>query len=157
LAGRGYPTADERVAFLAAAAKAARPVRTLRGVLHATGRRVAEVLALAPEPVDPAGRAAVSETLEKRRQGVCRAVPVPAGPPHQLGLVRGLREAQRRGNGHADRPLRPWSRMTARRQATRASWLRTPKGPAAGDYARQNGLRPSRQASAELRPMSLSA
>ena len=34
---------------------------------------------------------------------------------------------------------------------------RTPKGPAAGDYVRQNGLRPSCQASAELRPMSLSA
>ena len=32
-----------------------------------------------------------------------------------------------------------------------------PQGPAAGDYVRQNGLRPSCQASAELRPMSLSA
>ena len=34
---------------------------------------------------------------------------------------------------------------------------RIPLGPAAGGYVRQNDLRPSCQASAELRPMSLSA
>ena len=45
---RLYLTADERVAFLAAAAKAARPVRTLCGVLHTIGCRVSEALALTP-------------------------------------------------------------------------------------------------------------
>ena len=43
---RLYLTADERVAFLAAAAKAARPVRTFCGVLHTTGCRVSEARTL---------------------------------------------------------------------------------------------------------------
>jgi integrase/recombinase XerD len=115
---RLYLTADERAAFLAAAAKAARPVRTLCGVLHATGCRVSEALALAPEHVDLTGRAVVFESLKKRRRGVHRAVPVPPGLLDQLDLVHGVREAQRRGKGHADRPLWPWSRMTAWRQVT---------------------------------------
>ena len=45
---RLYLTAEERRAFLAAAAKAARPVRTLCGVLHTTGCRISEALALTP-------------------------------------------------------------------------------------------------------------
>ena len=43
---RLYLTAAERVAFLAAAALAAGPVRTFCGVLHTTGCRVSEALAL---------------------------------------------------------------------------------------------------------------
>ena len=113
-----YVTADERVAFLAAAAKAARPARTLCGVLHTTGCRVSEALALTPEHVDLPGKAVVFETLKKRRRGVYRAVPVPPGLLDQLDLVHGLREAQRRGKGHADQPLWPWSRMTAWRRVT---------------------------------------
>ena len=74
-------------------------------MLHTTGCRVSEALALTPERVDLAGRAVVLETLKKRRQGVFRAVPVPAGLLDQLDLVHGLREAQRRGKGHSDRPL----------------------------------------------------
>jgi integrase/recombinase XerD len=52
---RLYLTAEERRAFLAAAAKAARPVRTLCGVLHTTGCRISETLALTPERVDLTG------------------------------------------------------------------------------------------------------
>ena len=37
---RLYLTADERLAFMAAAARAARPVRTLCAVLHTTGCRI---------------------------------------------------------------------------------------------------------------------
>src|SRR4051794_7071472 len=76
---RLYLTAEERRAFLAAAAKAARPVRTLCGVLHTTGCRVSKALALTPERVDLAGKAVVFESLKKRRRGVYRAVPVPPG------------------------------------------------------------------------------
>src|SRR4051794_8744446 len=115
---RLYLTAEERVAFLAAAAKAARPVRTPCGVLHTTGCRVSEALALTPERVDLAGEALVFETLKKLRRGVFRAVPVPPGLLDQLDLVHGVREAQRRGKGHAGRRLRPWSRMMAWRQVT---------------------------------------
>ena len=75
---RLYLTAEERRAFLAAAGKAARPVRTLCGVLHTTGCRVSEALALTPERVDLTGKAVVFESLKKRRRGVygpCRRHP----------------------------------------------------------------------------------
>ena len=39
---RLYLTAEERAAFIDAAAKAARPVRTLCGVLHTTGCRISD-------------------------------------------------------------------------------------------------------------------
>ena len=106
-------------------------MRTLCGVLHTTGCRVSEALALTPERVDLASRAVVFETLKKRRRGVYRAVPVPPGLLDQLDLVHGLREAQKRGKGHADRPLWPWSRMTAWRQVKAvmaAGPHRSPKG-----------------------------
>ena len=54
---RLYLTADERLAFMAAAARAARPVRTLCAVLHTTGCRISEALALTPEHVDLPGKA----------------------------------------------------------------------------------------------------
>ena len=80
-------------------------MRTLCGVLHTTGCRVSEAFALDPRACRPPGKAVVFETLKKRRQGVFRAVPVPPGLLDQLDLVHGLREAQRRGKGHSDRPL----------------------------------------------------
>ena len=118
---RLYLTADERLAFMAAAARAARPVRTLCAVLHTTGCRISEALALTPEHVDLPGKAVVFETLKKRRRGVYRAVPVPPGLLDQLDLVHGLREALKRGRGHAERPLWPCSRMTAVVKSQRAS------------------------------------
>lgn len=113
---RLYLTADERRAFVAAAAKAERPVRTFCAVLHDTGCRISEALALTPERIDLSGRAVVFGTLKKRRQGVYRAVPVPPGLLDQLDLVHGLQEAQKRGKGHADRLLWPWARNTAWRR-----------------------------------------
>jgi len=110
---RLYLTADERQAFMAAAAKAQRPVRTFCAVLHDSGCRISEALALTPERIDLTGQAIVLETLKKRRSGIYRAVPVPPGLIDQLDLVHGVREAQRRGKGHADRSLWPWARNTA--------------------------------------------
>ena len=118
---RLYLTANERLAFMAAAARAARPVRTLCAVLHTTGCRISEALALTPEHVDLPGKAVVFETLKKRRRGVYRAVPVPPGLLDQLDLVHGLREALKRGRGHAEGPLWPCSRMTALVKSQRAS------------------------------------
>ena len=110
---RLYLTAEERRAFSAAAARADRPVRTFCAVLHDSGCRISEALALTPERVDLTGKAIVLESLKKRRRGVYRAVPVPPGLLDRLDLVHGVREAQRRGKGHADRPLWPWARNTA--------------------------------------------
>src|ERR671915_1445941 len=94
---RLYFTEDERRAFVTAAAKAPREVRTFCGVLHATGCRISEALALTPRQVDLSGRVIVFESLKKRRRGVFRAVPVPPALLDALDLVHGVRVAQRRG------------------------------------------------------------
>src|SRR5438270_10167612 len=112
---RLYFTEDERRAFVAAAAKAPREVRTFCGVLHATGCRISEALALTAQQIDLSGRVIVFESLKKRRTGVYRAVPVPPELLDALDLVHGLREAQRRGQAKA-LLLWPWSRMTAFRR-----------------------------------------
>jgi integrase len=75
--------------------------------------RISEALALTPARVDLTGKALVFESLKKRRQGVYRAVPVPPGLLDTLDMVHGIREAQKRGRGHTDRPLWPWARNTA--------------------------------------------
>lgn len=113
---RLYLTAEERHAFLAAAAKAERPVRTFCAVLHDTGCRISEALALTPERIDLSGRAIVFESLKKRRDGVYRSVPVPLTLLDALDLVHGVREAQKRSRWHADQLLWPWARNTAWRQ-----------------------------------------
>src|SRR5918998_5634743 len=113
---RLYFTEAERRAFLAAAAKAPREVRTFCGVLHATGCRISEALALTPRQVDLSGRVIVFESLKKRRRGVYRAVPAPPALLDMLDMVHGVRQAQRRGGRAAKAPLWPWSRMTAYRR-----------------------------------------
>src|SRR3954467_1025219 len=105
---RLYFTEDERRAFVAAAAKAPREVRTFCGLLHATGCRISEALALTAQQIDLSGRVVVFESLKKRRKGVYRAVPVPPELLDALDLVHGIREAQRRGRVKA--LLWPWSR-----------------------------------------------
>ena len=110
---RLYLTADERRTFIAAAATADRPVRTLCTVLHDTGCRISEALALTSESIDLSGRAVMFESLKKRRRGIYRAVPVPPTLFDTLDMVHGIREAQKRGGGQSDRPLWPWARNTA--------------------------------------------
>jgi integrase len=66
---RLHLTAEERAAFLAAAATAARLVRTLCAVLHDTGCRISEALALTPERVDLTGRALLDGARHARGDG----------------------------------------------------------------------------------------
>jgi integrase len=68
---RLYLTEEERRAFIAAAAKAPREVRTFCGVLHATGCRISEALALTADRIDLAGRVIVFESLKKRKRSFC--------------------------------------------------------------------------------------
>ena len=86
-----YLTGDERRAFIAAAATAPRAVRTLCGVLHATGCRISEALGLTAERIDLSGRVIVFESLKKRRTGIFLAVPVPPELLGALDLVHGIR------------------------------------------------------------------
>ncbi|USQ74754.1 site-specific integrase (plasmid) [Roseomonas mucosa] len=133
---RLYLAEDERRAFLQAASLAPREVRTFCAVLHATGCRISEALALPADRVDLAGRVLVFETLKKRRGGVFRAVPVPPALLDTLDLVHGVREAQRRGRG--DALLWPWSRMTAFR---RVREVMAAAGIPEGPHACPKGLR----------------
>jgi integrase/recombinase XerD len=111
---RLYLTAAERVAFLVAAQHFPREVRTLCVILHDTGCRVSEALALTPDRVDFSGKAVVFETLKKRTRGVYRAVPVPEATLDLLAMVHGLRERKKRQQ--KTDPLWPWSRVTAWRR-----------------------------------------
>lgn len=111
---RLYLTADERASFLDAASRADRPIRTLCSVLHFTGCRISEALALTPRRVDLSGRAVVFETLKKRRTGVFRSVPVPPSLLDGLDMVHGIRERQKRRQAAGEEePLWPWHRSHA--------------------------------------------
>jgi integrase/recombinase XerD len=134
---RLYFTEDERRAFMAAAAKAPREVRSFCGVLHSTGCRISEALALTPQQIDLSGRVVVFESLKKRKRGVFRAVPVPPDLLDMLDLVHGIREAQRRGDD-AKALLWPWSRMTAWRRVQEVIEV---AGIADGPHACPKGLR----------------
>ena len=133
---RLYFTEDERRAFVGAAARAPRDVRAFCGVLHATGCRISEALALTARQIDLSGRVIVFESLKKRRTGIFRAVPVPPELLDMIDLVHGIRETQRRGAAAA--LLWPWSRMTAwRRVQEVVAAAGIPDGP----HACPKGLR----------------
>src|SRR3954463_4402536 len=72
---RRYLTEEERRAFSAAAAQARCEVRTFCGVLHPTGCRISEALALTAQQIDLSGHVVVFESLKKHRKVVYRAVP----------------------------------------------------------------------------------
>lgn len=136
---RLYLSAAERAAFLTAAKDAPRAVRTFCLVLHDTGCRISEALALTPRRVDLSGRSLVFETLKKRRRGVYRAVPVPEGMLDTLNMVHGLTEAgKRRTGGKEEKPLWDWSRMTAYR---RVKEVLDAAGIAEGPHKCPKGLR----------------
>lgn len=102
---RKYLTDPKRKAFLAAAGKAPRPVRTLCLVLAYTGCRITEALNLSASRIDIEAGQIVFESLKKRRRGLYRVVPVPEGEAviEALDLVHGLREAQKGRDGGAAR------------------------------------------------------
>jgi len=134
---RLYLTAAERAAFLIAARQGPREVRTFCHVLHFTGCRISEALALTAAGVDLAAQCIVFETLKKRRRGVFRAVPVPAAVLDTLDLVHGVRDAQKRPDA-AHRRLWPWCRMTAWR---RLAEVFEAAGVAPGPHRCPKGLR----------------
>jgi integrase/recombinase XerD len=110
---RLYLTNAERKAFLQAAEQSPPKVMTFCLVLHFTGCRISEALALTPEHFDFGGQSIIFETLKKRRSGVFRAVPVPKTVLDTIATVHGLRKIRRPAKRQ---PLWDWSRMTAYRR-----------------------------------------
>jgi integrase len=136
---RKYLTDAERQAFLAAAEKAPRQVRTLCLVLAYTGCRISEALALTARRVDLEAGTLVFESLKKRRTGVHRAVPVPPRVIEALDLVHGLREAHKRRGGGMER-LWPVSRTTAWRQVAAVLDAAGIDGPQASPKGLRHGF-----------------
>jgi len=129
---RKYLTADERDAFLKAAAQAPQEIRTLCHVLAYTGCRISEALALTVERIDFKGQMIVFESLKKRRKGVFRAVPVPPQLLKELDAVHRLRCQQGTNN------LWALSRPTAWRQVKA---VMSAAGIDGGPQASPRGLR----------------
>jgi integrase len=84
---RKYVTPAERIAFLRAAEKMPTEIRAFLLTLTYTGARISEVLALTPARIDRHNGVIVIESLKKRRQGVFRAVPVPASLLDELASL----------------------------------------------------------------------
>ncbi len=66
---RLYLNAEERAAFLAAAAIAVPKNRLFAETLHYTGCRLSEALALTPERIDLSEGRIILNSLKKRREG----------------------------------------------------------------------------------------
>ena len=113
---RKYLNAEERKVFLKAADRAAREDRTFCHVLHFTGCRISEALALTADRIDYANGTITFESLKKRRSGIYRSIPVPPALLEALDLVHNVREIEaKRGRGRKVR-LWSWERTTAWRK-----------------------------------------
>ena len=114
---RLYLTANERLAFLEAAKKQNRDVRTFCTVLHDTGCRLSEALALTPRSFDFDNQSVIFETLKKRHRGIFRAVPVPSASLDTLNVAFDLLRASKGAKkSFLDKPLWNWSRTTGYRR-----------------------------------------
>lgn len=135
---RKYLTAEEQTAFLLAADRAPHEVPTFCHVLHFTGCRISEALALTCNRVDFATGVITFESLKKRRDGVYRSVPVPPRLLEALALVHDIRATEaRRGRGRKVK-LWTWERTTAWR---RVKSVMDEAGVGAGPQATAKGLR----------------
>ena len=106
---RLYLNAEERAAFLDAAALQQPHIRQFGETLHYTGCRLSEALELTPERIDLSEGRVLLRSLKKRREDVYRAVPVPERYIGSLELAFGIRKAQRRKKDKAN-PLWSWTR-----------------------------------------------
>ena len=136
---RKYLTDEERRAFLAAAEKAPRQVRTLCLVLAYTGCRISEALELTPRRIDLEAGAIIIESLKKRRRGVYRAVPVPPQVCDALNMVHGVREA-REGRDGGQARLWSFSRTSAWRYVADVLERAGIEGPQASPKGLRHGF-----------------
>lgn len=134
--GRKYLNASERRRFLQATKTAPVHDRLFCCVLLRSGSRISEALALTPNAIDLDDYIATFETLKRRKRGIVRQVPLPAGLVRELDRTFGLRVSQRDPN-LSQRRLWSWSRTTAWRHVKRLMSL----AGICGSAAMPKGLR----------------
>ena len=105
---RKYLTADERDRFITAASCYSPQIEALCLLLHVTGCRVSEALALLPVHIDAKEGVVILQTLKQRKRGVFRMIPLPSK------LVERMTDF----TDHKDAPLFPWHRTTAWEKVT---------------------------------------
>ena len=127
---RKYLSQTEREAFLSAAEKAPREVRTFCGVLVYSGCRISEALALTTDRVDLSEKVLVFETVKRRKAGIFRAVPVPPHLLDALELVHSIRASAKKHTKKKQK-LWDWSRPTAWRRVKEVLDAAGVKGPQA--------------------------
>ena len=138
---RKYLTQKEREAFLGAAEKASREVRTLCSVMVYTGCRISEALALTTDKIDLEEGVMVFESLKKRRKGVFRAVPVPPKLLDELELVHSIRDTEKKRGRRKRVHLWPWGRATAWRRVKEVmDEARLGKGPQVSPKGLRHGF-----------------
>lgn len=115
---RKYLTEAEKTAFRKAAEDEQREARTFCLLLHYSGCRISEALAVSAARIDLSNQTVTFETLKKRKKGVFRTVPLPPEFVDMLDLVHGLRKLQKK-NGGKEIKLWPFSRTTAWRVVKR--------------------------------------
>src|ERR1051325_3213146 len=74
---RKYLTSNERKAFVIAALAMEPRKASFCLTLALTGARISEVLAVTADRIETSSATIAIETLERRRRGIFRAVPVP--------------------------------------------------------------------------------
>lgn len=100
---RKYLNADERARFFAAASTFTVKIEALCLLLHYTGCRISEALAVTPQHLEPGADTVILQTLKQRRSGVFRMLPLPSP------VMQKLRSCQ----SGDDTPLFGWHRSTA--------------------------------------------
>jgi integrase/recombinase XerD len=107
---RLYLNAEERAAFLAAAALQPPKIRVFAETLHYTGCRISESLEITPARVDLSEHRVILRSLKKRRGDVFRSLPVPQDYIDRLELTFGIRQAQKKASTK-DTPLWGFTRV----------------------------------------------
>ncbi len=101
---RKYLNADERAAFIVAASTFTLEIEALCLLLHFTGCRISEALALRVQHLNAKDGLVILNTLKQRRRGVFRMMPIPAVV---MGKLKGCSKSATGNN------LFRWHRSTA--------------------------------------------
>jgi len=109
---RKYLTEAERLAFLKASEDEPQEFRTFCALLHYSGCRISEALAITPARIDLGNHTITFETLKKRKKGIYRTVPLPPEFVDVLDLVHGIHKLQKKPDSKNIK-LWPFSRTTA--------------------------------------------